>query len=119
MGPMSKTLSEYRSTLGEVLRYEPTDEFTKKLLTALGLEWREEVKWSLPLRVGFPGGQTIKGGYIEDADGQLVVDFGDDSWLPGHSLRGLQRILTAANAELSRQVPTPLPPYWRQGDNPK
>jgi hypothetical protein len=115
---MSKTLSEYRSTLGEVLRYEPTDEFTKKLLTALGLEWREEVKWSLPLKVIHDGPHEDSFYSIIDADDRVLLD---EIHLFDNEVERLQRILTAANAELLRssQSPTPLPPYWRQGDNPK
>jgi hypothetical protein len=113
---MSKTLSEYRSTLGEVLRYEPTSEFTKKLLTALGLEWREEVKWSLPLRLRDNEHDYGGLGYsVTDADDAHVLFLGETG---GGELEAFKRILTAANAELSRQHPaTPL--FWRQGDNPK
>jgi hypothetical protein len=114
MGPMSKTLSEYCSTLGEVLRYEPTHEFTKKLLAALGLEWREEPTWSLPLKLRHSGIDEYE---LVDSDDAVILVLEE---IEDEEIAILQRILTAANAELLRSSQSPATPlFWRQGDNPK
>jgi hypothetical protein len=112
MQPM-KSLTEYQSLLQTVLAYKPTPEFTKKLLAALGLEWREEAKWSLPLKVIHDGSRYS----IIDADDQVLLD---GIHLFDNEVERLQRILTAANAELLRSSQSPATPlFWRQGDNPK
>lgn len=112
-----KSLSEYQAALEAVLAYRPTTEYTKKVLGALGVEYREDPRWSLPLRLTEhrephePFGSWLA---ITDADEAIVAD---EIRMPGMFLANLQRILAAANAELARQAPSPPPLFVRQGDS--
>lgn len=116
-----KTISAHRQELTAVLGYEPTAEFTKKLLASLDVQWREEPTWSLPLRLRpedpYDGLQLYPDEasdyQIVDADNSLLVDGG--ILLTADEVPVMQIILSAANAELARQSPAKRPLYFTQG----
>jgi hypothetical protein len=116
-----KSLSEYQALLQSVMAYKPTIEWTKKLLSTLGIEWREEAKWSLPLRlreIADNGPNSDKFYDLVDADEAILLVLGELTWRETESF---QRILSAANAELSRtsQDLAQRPLIYRQGDSPR
>jgi hypothetical protein len=109
-----KSLSEYQALLQSVMAYKPTIEWTKKLLAVLGIEWREESKWSLPLRLRIesdaePGDEVIASEIVDADDSVLITEV----LLNATETYCLQRILSAANAELSRLDPASAPLIYR------
>jgi hypothetical protein len=110
-----KTLTEYQEALSKVLAYRATPEFTRKVLSGLGLEWRAEPTWGLPLRVRDDGPTNTNNLYsLVDADEQLLLAF---ETLDVVGIAHLQRILSAANAELSRLDPASAPLIYRHSSD--
>lgn len=104
-----KTLEAHRRELEGALLVPVSSEKAKKVLDGLGVAYMETPKWSLPLRLG-------EDCAVRDADDALVLALGDAD-LTWKDIANLQTILSAANAELTRQGPAGLPLYHRQGDN--